>query len=833
MTTLQFAAGLPWWRRLGGGVRFWFIVVLASVAVILVVVFVPGLRRRITEAFERLQHLLRTDPGAALALVVAAGFFLSLLPMRAHLAEEALAHAVASADGKPGDTAVFEVAWIDVAYGSIQLFTANMPPITASDPSFQLRLARTLAPLIFVLWILAAFSRVARSFFTRLALRFYSGHVVVCGPPDRIIELVNQTKGYLGFPAAQIVAVTDAPVDAAVEKALTSLRARVISVVPFSSAGAFANAVSRASEVLIDFDDAEVTFTFAETAMAVGQRHSHRPGGRTGRWSGRLRPLRNLPAEQVRAFVPFSVSCEFLAAVGADERFRVESRLGSLPRAAFESSTVQRATPSSPLRLLVITDNPDFFARVEIFRCAFRQAEHGLVDVLLVGKRTESVPASQAQTTDWLRVRKATGKGDTTFALQSLIEGRCIEEEQRPTVLPSAPVFVCMDVYRALNVLVEIERLWPERGVPPLSIKYAQPPRANSSAASGKRAVLANVTKVLSASIEVIEAEPARLLAAAPVPHSGVIRGLERHLALWDAHPQPSTLGFRPEHPLLADAPHEFVQRVIEGLETMGLEGVRFEDAALHEHVLGLGPLDLFQLLAHVVEGSVEVEDSSVEALERRGALLDLLSRVPVWMAEGGFVLQQSAVTSPDTTGRSPVFRFSDDELRRMAVETHIAYLETREKAHGSEVGDRRALTAWDQLAYEYQESNLAQVRHLPVKLALLGFDIERLPGGSNWRSDPQWPVPEKSALARYFSALERLEHARWSIERVAAGYVHGAQRQDIAGGGALTHPDLVPYDELGPKDQALDESVVASIPRLLAVVGLRLVPMTDSGRPR
>jgi hypothetical protein len=803
--------------------------------VVLVVLIVPTLRGRFLEWIERLRHFLRASPGVGLGVLIIVLFVASCTPMKAHLEREALASVGRPGIEEPVAPDVFQVTIFDVVYGSIQLFTANMPPITQTEPSLSLRLLRISAPLVFVLWIAAAFSRVARSLWTRVILRSYAGHVTVCGSPDRIIELVNQARGYRGYSGGKMVAVTDAPVDVAVEKALMALSARVISVVPFATAGAFANAVSRASEVLIDFDDVETTFTFAREAIDVGARRSSSSStsseSSTSSSGGGTSPLvvllrRNAPAVRVRAFVPHAVSPRYLAAVGADNRFTVEPRLGSIPRAVLENSVIERATEASPVRILFITDRPEGIELAKVFRCAFRQAERGLVDVLLVGDWSGPVHFGLEVSSDWMRVRPSSGKGDTGFALQSLVEGRCIEGEQRPVVDPSAPVFVYMDTYRALNVLLEIERLWPDRGVPPLSFRYIPPHGLGGTTMTAERQMALAEQMELTAPIDVIAPKRSEVLVAAQMPHGSVMRGLERHLLLWDTEPQPSTLGPRPQHPLLAE-PEEFVGRVIDDLKSLGLVATRFEDVGRLAGTLGLGPLELVRLLAKIKDPDGGDEHRSVSALERRGALLDVLARVPLWLSEGGFILQRSSDARPETRAVQDPARFSDDDLRRMAFETHLIYLETRERHYGSDVGDRRAVTDWERLELEYQESNLAQIRHLPVKLALLGLDIESVAADDGLESARRWIEVADQSIARDLEALSRIEHARWSVERFAAGYRHGAERRDRKhGGGPLTHPNLVPYDDLRPDERAFDMSVVVNIPRLVEATGHRLVPM-------
>lgn len=770
---------------------------------------------------ERTAHFLRGMPGLFSAVLILLVFFLSLVPMHGHLQAENAAQRQAVAPASAGGAlqnsgaspAAFEVTWLDAFYGSVQLFTANMPPVTVSDPSLLLRLLRFFAPLVFVFWIASAFSRVARSLWTRIVIRRYSSHIVVCGPPGRILELVNQAKGDYSHESGRlrIIAVTSSPVDRAVERALLKTSARVIDVIPYSSPGAFANAVSRARKVLIDFDDLETTFAFAESAMQVGTRR---------RWEfvSRLpeRPLKwliNGPAEQVLVFVPFDVSTEFLRAVASDDRFRVEPRRGSRSRLAFEQTEVRRASPKSPLRILVVTDDAHFISQVEVLRSLFRQAEPGLVDVLLMGDEKAELPFDPKAEAEWLRVRQIGGRGGAGFALRSLIDGRS-PGDGRPAVPPSAPVFIQMNVYRALAVMAELDRIAQQSGTEPLPVAYIAR-RTSGSQGQQNRMKLNRGIRAFAAKVQILEEDPSQFLGS--VMAEVVTMKLEAHLALWSPAEGASTLGPRPKHDLLTNDREDlraFVDAMLQGLARLDLEVTAFEKAGDLNLVLGFGPRDLRALLEHV-GGSVDAGATThtVESYEERGALLDLLARFPEWLGRSGFVLTCRASGEPSV-------RLTDDDIRLMATEAQAIYLATQRRVLGTTTDDRQALTEWNRLPEEYKESNRAQVRHVPVKLALLDLELAHADGSES--EDPlfRWPpLPEDRHFAA-FEALCRLEHARWSIEHVSLGYRAGPSRQNLASGTDLTHPNLVPYEDLDDSVKAFDVSVVENLPRVLASAG-------------
>ena len=64
---------------------------------------------------------------------------------------------------------------------------------------------------------------------------------------------------------------------------------------------------------------------------------------------------------------------------------------------------------------------------------------------------------------------------------------------------------------------------------------------------------------------------------------------------------------------------------------------------------------------------------------------------------------------------------------------------------------------------------------------------------------------------------LAYLEHRRWMEERLRNGWTWGEKRDDAR----RTHPDLVPYDELGEASKALDRLAASSLLTILGEVGL------------
>ncbi len=71
---------------------------------------------------------------------------------------------------------------------------------------------------------------------------------------------------------------------------------------------------------------------------------------------------------------------------------------------------------------------------------------------------------------------------------------------------------------------------------------------------------------------------------------------------------------------------------------------------------------------------------------------------------------------------------------------------------------------------------------------------------------------------------LARMEHRRWSGERLLRGWRPG-ERDDER----RLHPDLKPFEELDDDGREKDRDAVRAIPEVLAQVG----PVDCEGRPR
>lgn len=135
----------------------------------------------------------------------------------------------------------------------------------------------------------------------------------------------------------------------------------------------------------------------------------------------------------------------------------------------------------------------------------------------------------------------------------------------------------------------------------------------------------------------------------------------------------------------------------------------------------------------------------------------------------------------------------------------------TADRVEAMAAGLRRLSGAsgeWSALTDRERAADRACAAGIGAHVELLGLTLRR--------SEPARARPlteeqvERAAVA---------EHERWMTYTRGLGYRWGPTRDDVA----LTHPDLVPWDDLDEPTRDKDRERVRAIPSLLASVGLEL----------
>ena len=124
-------------------------------------------------------------------------------------------------------------------------------------------------------------------------------------------------------------------------------------------------------------------------------------------------------------------------------------------------------------------------------------------------------------------------------------------------------------------------------------------------------------------------------------------------------------------------------------------------------------------------------------------------------------------------------------------------------------------LRPWDRLPETYRDASRAQARDIVRILESSGFVVRPATGAADaiasfaddvWRDEVE--------------AMAKLEHGRWNVDRLRAGWRYGRVRDDAA----KVHPCIVPWGDLSEEIREYDRASVRVAPRILAAAGLEVV---------
>lgn len=124
--------------------------------------------------------------------------------------------------------------------------------------------------------------------------------------------------------------------------------------------------------------------------------------------------------------------------------------------------------------------------------------------------------------------------------------------------------------------------------------------------------------------------------------------------------------------------------------------------------------------------------------------------------------------------------------------------------AGGNAQRDNPALAPWHRLPEALKQSNRAQADHIRVKLKLIGCELAPQPG---------YPLRLLEFTDDEVERLAEVEHNRWMVERRAAGWIYGAEK-DVE---QKVHPLLVAWNQLPEAAKGYNRDAVRRIPKVLA----------------
>ncbi len=234
----------------------------------------------------------------------------------------------------------------------------------------------------------------------------------------------------------------------------------------------------------------------------------------------------------------------------------------------------------------------------------------------------------------------------------------------------------------------------------------------------------------------------------------------------------------------------------------------------------------------------VGMEGGQVSAMEYRIALALGAS---VGIIEGSGYEAAKLLSDSDWNTSPNLLRLSEDAftvqafvgsgLSKLALETretiaqliHEQYREEQRCDQRDALDKEPNMADWDALRTDLRESNLEQADHIKMKLRAIGYTMREV-GKENvtLAKLPEFTDDEIELLAE-------MEHARWVVERLRAGWTYGPEK-DLA---RNVSPYLVPWQKISDNVRKWDRDTVRKIPQFLAEAGIEITRDKHSSQER
>ena len=154
--------------------------------------------------------------------------------------------------------------------------------------------------------------------------------------------------------------------------------------------------------------------------------------------------------------------------------------------------------------------------------------------------------------------------------------------------------------------------------------------------------------------------------------------------------------------------------------------------------------------------------------------------------------------------------------IRKIARTIHSRYLhDIKKQGHISPGGQGAMTREFDDLPPEIQHSNIDNASHIPTKLLSIGYRIRPVSKGFK----PLTLHLDEEEI----ETMAKVEHLRWSWEKRLNGWTYGKVRDERF----RTHPDLIPYSDLGEAEKAKDRELVKLIPAILRDINYEAYPVS------
>jgi hypothetical protein len=146
------------------------------------------------------------------------------------------------------------------------------------------------------------------------------------------------------------------------------------------------------------------------------------------------------------------------------------------------------------------------------------------------------------------------------------------------------------------------------------------------------------------------------------------------------------------------------------------------------------------------------------------------------------------------------------EPLDELARHIHQAYLQSLSERNSQ----KNTHQDWPYLTIDARDQNREQADHLYIKLRTLGLEAVPLAEADQKQSQLQLSPDQLERLAE-------MEHNRWWASKLLGGWTYAPEESKQA----MTHPDLVPYEQLSEPIKDYDRDAVKNLPQLLRQSGL------------
>jgi hypothetical protein len=228
--------------------------------------------------------------------------------------------------------------------------------------------------------------------------------------------------------------------------------------------------------------------------------------------------------------------------------------------------------------------------------------------------------------------------------------------------------------------------------------------------------------------------------------------------------------------------------------------------------------------LCYTLVPSETVERSKVTLSEAESRLLWELLNDGRDFPEGRMPRDQlGAVAELLQVLRKLGFSLRKDRDEIVARALHDQYLQDQEarvrdlKRGGVPAGFNPSAIPWHELPENKRDSNREAARHIPVKLATIGYGMRCVPG--------QKVSPMRLSPAE-IEVMARMEHDRWIDEQIGKGWSYAPGEKDVK---RRTSPYLIPWTQLSEDVRDWDRKAVGTIPAILASVGCEIYPIDSA----